>query len=355
MVSGNRIFGDTVYDEYDTAFASNRPDKYVRIESPLAPFADVVKEAKISNNDEWTYIKGNREINTVVVRSNNPTPNATSTEEGSERYIIDVIASLTNLDSLEMGLGFDITAENLKLPQSLRSLTLAYCMDQPIERIKLPNLLHSFRLGAQFNKPVEKLALPNSLCVFDLGDTFNQPIEKLILPQSLNALRFGAYFNQPVEKLALPSSLETLEFGYSFNMPIEKLVLPSYALKTLRFGTMFDQPVSKLVLPQCLLHLIFSISFIHSIEKLALPPNLQTLRFGQYYNMPIDRLRLPLTLISFKIGIVSYSFKTLNEFKTIIDLPKSALTLTLTNTVAPVFEKSSMPSNANAAAASAGL
>ena len=95
---------------------------------------------------------------------------------------IDLLQSLQSLQSLTLGLNFNLSIDHL--PQTLKSLTLGYYFNQPIDN--LPQSLQSLTLGYYFNQPIDNL--PQSLQSLTLPVRYNLPLDHL--PQTIKIIRY---------------------------------------------------------------------------------------------------------------------------------------------------------------------
>eukprot|EP00435_Cladocopium_sp_Y103_P027448 s602_g6.t1 len=212
-------------------------------------------------------------------------------------------------------------------PQKLRNLTLAIG-SQSLHGICLPEGLQSLTLTAAEKTyfHMDQIDLPRKLQHLNFGDGFNQPLSQCVfdanLPPGLRSLILGKDFNQCLDDIKLPQGLETLTFGRSYNQSLQNVHLPE-GLQRLTFGYYMNQNLDEVVLPTGLQALVFGYSFNKTLENVTLPVGLQVLTFGYFFNHSLENVQLPSNLQTLTFG--DHFNRSLDDVK----LPNSLQSLTL--------------------------
>jgi len=185
------------------------------------------------------------------------------------------------LEQLEVGQQMKVSLAPLRLPSTLRKLTIS--MSNEVESGKnlpvFPPSLTHIHLGNYWSAALDDVQFPEGLQVLRLPSCFNKPVEALQLPPALTELTFGSSFNQPLKQLILPPALRTLDLSAtSCNRDLPQLPAGLLVLKLpLNYSVL---PIESLVaqLPPSLTELHSSSSMKGDISLVAAwPPALQRL------------------------------------------------------------------------------
>ena len=222
--------------------------------------------------------------------------------------------------------------EDLEIISKARGLKFSGYFRSAIERDHLPVNLESLDLGNGFNQPIIENIFPSSLKSLTFGQSFNQPLAN-ILPVNLKSLTLGDRFNQPLP--SLPITLEHLILGDNFNHPLPLHLPPG--LLTLEYGQEYNHPVEIKNLPSTLQSLKFCEYFDKEITH-PLPVSLKELSFHSYYHQKLNNNFLPAGLVSLKIG--SFNNSLIPD-----KLPASIKSLTIGHCKIDPFQSNKIPSS----------
>ena len=127
-------------------------------------------------------------------------------------------------------------------PPTLKVLDLGCSFDRPIGKdgdvALLPDGLEELRLGVAFNHSIKNIRLPAGLKCLIAGNehsAFNQDLTGVMWPPGLEELALGDCFDQPMEGTTFPETLRELSFGTAFSYSLQGVTLPD-GLARLSFG-----------------------------------------------------------------------------------------------------------------------